>query len=391
MRIAYITDETFPNHEASGLQMIHTLSALAAVGVDVDLLFPVKPLAWRQDKEALRATLQAHFHATCGFGLVPLPTHLGDRRVPIKLATGVAATRAALSGGYDLVHTRTVAPILPCLRARVPVVFETYRPLTRQFPASRFAFKRVGRHPAFAGIITHSRLARRAFVEDGVPAEKVETIYNGFDPSAFAVQRTPSEARALLGLPEAPTVVYTGRIAPVKNIDLLLDAAAKTQGGQWVLAGANDTEEAQPYVERARGMGVHLPGYLTGERLTLCLQAADVLVIPPSADPLTRFGTTVLPIKLFTYVAAGRAIVAGRLPDAQELLDDGQNACLVKPDDVDALAGAVSALLADPARRDRLARGALATAAGLTWEARAHRIRAFVEGRLDRARLDLAR
>lgn len=382
MRIAYITDETFPNNSASGLQIIHTLSALAAVGADVDLVYPVKP-AQRRDPDALRAALQAHYHVRCGFGLVPLPTHLGDRRVPIKVATGAAATVQVLRGGYDLVHTRTLAPILPCLAASLPVIFETYRPLTQQYRASRRAFRAVGRHPAFAGLVTHSKLARQAFVDDGVPAEKVRTLYNGFDPSAFATPRTPPEARALLGLPERPTVVYTGRIAPVKNTDLLLDAAERTRGGQWVLAGATDSEEAQPYVERAATLShVHLLGYLTGERLTLALQAADVLVIPPSADPLTRFGTTVLPIKLFTYLAAGRAIVAGQLPDAEELLTDDVNACLVRPDDVGALATAVDGLLASPERRARLAEAARATSAELTWEARARRIVAFAEERL---------
>lgn len=383
MRIAYITDETFPNNSASGLQIMHTLSALAADGADVDLLFPVRPGARHTPHDTLRAELQAHFHAGCSFGLQPLPTHLGDARVPIKLATGFAATHLALTGGYDLVYTRTIAPILPCLAAKMPVLFETYRPLTKQFRWSKLPFRKVGGHPAFVGIVTHSKLARDAFIEDGVPAEKVETVYNGFDPSAFAVSRSPAEARAALGLPERLTVMYTGRIAPVKQIDLLLDAAERTPEGQWVLAGANDTEEAAPFVARAATLpNVHLTGYLTGEQLTLALQAGDVLVVPPSAAPLETHGTTVLPIKLFTYLAAGRAIVAGRLPDAMELLTDGQNARLIAPDDPVALATAVEGLLADAAARQALATAAKATSAELTWEARAQRIRAFIARRM---------
>lgn len=383
MRIAYITDETFPNNSASGLQIMHTLSALAADGADVDLLFPVRPGARHTPHDTLRAEMQAHFHAACGFGLQPLPTHLSDARVPIKVATGVAATHLALRGGYDLVYTRTIAPILPCLAAGMPVMFETYRPLTKQFRWSKLPFRQVSKRDAFVGIITHSKLARDAFIDDGVPAEKVETVYNGFDPSAFATARTPSDARAALGLPDRPTVMYTGRIAPVKQIDLLLDAAERTTEGQWVLAGANDTDEAAPYVARAQGMpNVHLTGYLTGEQLTLALQAGDVLVVPPSAAPLKTHGTTVLPIKLFTYLAAGRAIVAGKLPDAMELLTDGQNARLIEPDDATALASAVNALLVNGALRGELAAGAKATSAELTWEARAKRIRAFIARRL---------
>src|SRR5262249_43065578 len=44
------------------------------------------------------------------------------------------------------------------------------------------------------------------------------------------------------------------------------------------------------------------------------LYAADVLLIPPSLDPLRRHGNTVLPIKLFLYLGAGRALLAPRAP-----------------------------------------------------------------------------
>ncbi|MCA9545546.1 MAG: glycosyltransferase family 4 protein [Myxococcales bacterium] len=381
MRIAYLTDETFPNRNASGLQIVQTLSALHRAGAAVDMVFPAKP-GDRRGVAGWRDTLEDHFHVPCPFGLVPLPTWLGGRRPPIKVAHGVLGTGHALRGGYDLIYTRTVAPIAPALAARRWVLFETYRPLTRQFGWSRRPFVRVGHHPRFVGIVTHSKLARQAFVEDGLPEDRVRTVYNGFDPAAFAERRTPSEARALLGLPERPTVVYTGRIAPVKSTDLLLDAAARTPEAHWVLAGADDTEEARPYVERARAMpNVTCTGYLTGPQLVQVLQAGDVLVVPPSAAPLQRFGTTVLPIKVFTYLAAHRAIVAGDLPDAGELLTHERNSLLVRPDDVEALAGAVRRLVVEPALRDRLATAAAATSEALTWPARAERILDFIQGR----------
>ena len=104
-------------------------------------------------------------------------------------------------------------------------------------------------------------------------------------------------------------------------------------------------------------------------------------MVPPSAAPLQRFGTTVLPIKVFTYLAAHRAIVAGDLPDAGELLTHERNSLLVRPDDVEALAGAVRRLVVEPALRDRLATAAAATSEALTWPARAERILDFIQGR----------
>jgi glycosyltransferase involved in cell wall biosynthesis len=112
------------------------------------------------------------------------------------------------------------------------------------------------------------------------------------------------------------------------------------------------------------------------------LYAADVLVIPPSLEPLRRHGTTVLPIKLFLYLAAGRVVLAPHAPDTAELLKDGVNAALVPAGDVAATVATLRALSSDPSQAERLAGGARQTAANLTWDARAERIEGFLEGRL---------
>jgi glycosyltransferase involved in cell wall biosynthesis len=111
------------------------------------------------------------------------------------------------------------------------------------------------------------------------------------------------------------------------------------------------------------------------------LFAADVLVFPPTAAAL-RAGRTVLPMKTFQYLAAGRAILAPDLPDLREVLRHDANAVLVPPDVPGAAADALRGLLGDVPRRERLAAAALADAARYTWDARAAKIAAFLRGRL---------
>jgi glycosyltransferase involved in cell wall biosynthesis len=120
-------------------------------------------------------------------------------------------------------------------------------------------------------------------------------------------------------------------------------------------------------------------GFRPARELPPFLLAADVLLIPPSAAPLMQHGRTVLPMKVFSYLAAGRPIVAGRLPDVCEVLVDGDNALLVTPDAADETAQALRALLADPGLCERLSQGALRSAAELTWESRARRVLACIE------------
>jgi glycosyltransferase involved in cell wall biosynthesis len=112
------------------------------------------------------------------------------------------------------------------------------------------------------------------------------------------------------------------------------------------------------------------------------LYAADVLIIPPSLEPLQRHGNTVLPIKLFLYLAAGRAILAPIAPDTAELLSDGKNAALVPPGEMDAMLGSLTRLVSDSAYAQHLGAQAREMAKSLTWDHRAVRIRDFLAAKL---------
>lgn len=112
------------------------------------------------------------------------------------------------------------------------------------------------------------------------------------------------------------------------------------------------------------------------------LYAADCLLIPPSSKPLHSHRRTVLPLKTFLYLAAGRPIVAPDLGDLREVLTPDHDALLVPPDSPAAAAEALRSLLADADRRERLSANATATAEQYTWDARADKIVTFLQGLL---------
>src|SRR6185503_5052630 len=87
------------------------------------------------------------------------------------------------------------------------------------------------------------------------------------------------------------------------------------------------------------------------------LAACDILTSPhvPNADGTPFFGS---PTKLFEYMAMGKGIVASRLDQVAEVLEDGRAAVMVTPGDPDSLARGIEALIDDPSRRERLGREA---------------------------------
>jgi glycosyltransferase involved in cell wall biosynthesis len=275
-------------------------------------------------------------------------------------------------------------------RSPVPFAFEHYRPWPDRLPWLRPLFRRAARAEHNLGYILHSEFAAGSFRRLGVAPDKILVAHNGFDPGRMRPPLDRAAARAALGLPPDRTIaVYAGRVSPRKGLDRLLEAAALRPEILFLLVGS---EGEGPIEAAARGReNVRILPWQLPETLPPFLFAADILVIPPSRAPLERFGDCVLPLKTFAYLAAGRPILAPRSPDTAELLRDDETALLVTPDDAEAAAEGLARLAADPALRARLGANAARLADGLSWNARAVRIAAFLEERLDAVRRPGAR
>jgi glycosyltransferase involved in cell wall biosynthesis len=81
------------------------------------------------------------------------------------------------------------------------------------------------------------------------------------------------------------------------------------------------------------------------------------------------------PLKLFEYLALGKAIIGPAQPNLMEILTDGQNAVLFDPKAADGMAGAIGKLSADVALRERMGENARKTISDkrLTWRENAIR------------------
>ena len=110
------------------------------------------------------------------------------------------------------------------------------------------------------------------------------------------------------------------------------------------------------------------------DRVPAVLAGAQIGLAPYPAGAPPYFS----PLKVFEYLAAGLAVVAADLPGVTEVA--GGTAVVVPPGDAQALAGAVSALVADPGRRAALgAGGRRLVLSRHTWGHRARMVLALAE------------
>ncbi|MCR5866056.1 glycosyltransferase [Aquincola sp. J276] len=134
---------------------------------------------------------------------------------------------------------------------------------------------------------------------------------------------------------------------------------------------------ARPELERLAaelGLGerVRFTGVVNREEVPALVAAFDIALQPA----VVAYAS---PLKLFEYLALGKAIIAPRQPNIEEVLVDGSNALLFDPARPEAFEAGLTRLGSDAALRQRLAAGAAASIhqQGLTWQANARRVAAL--------------
>ena len=251
-----------------------------------------------------------------------------------------------------------------CRMRGVPYVLEPlgmFMPRVRKVQAKRVLDKTLLHWlPSHAGaIVVTSDHERRQVVASGAPPEKVIVRGNGFP--APSPTRTPTGAlRRAIGIGAEPLILYVGRIASGKGIELLLDAIGRIGDAHLVLVGPDDghgvgAAVAAAQAERATSGRVHR---LEPAAQPLELYAdADVFVLPSAGE---SFGMVAA-----EAAAAGTPVIVTDRCGVAEVL--GPVGALVVPYETGAVYSAIERVLHDEALRDRLSTGGRDVAAALSW------------------------
>jgi glycosyltransferase involved in cell wall biosynthesis len=377
LRLAYPVLWSRLGREASQEQTVSTAAALARHGVEVTLVLPRGPADPPLDSDAVRAS----FGVRGDFGLVQRPSRWGGEHAVRSTLWMRQLLRDPLIARADLLYSRV--PVMLAWPGPYPLPFATdlYRPWPDDWPWLRPFVRRTAARRECLGYVVHSAYAAQSYARAGVPAEKLLVAHNGHDPDRMLPRLGKAEARRQLGLPaERPIAVYAGRLNAHKGLDQLLALADLRPETLFLLVGSEGTGPVE--AAGASRANVEIVPWQPPGSLPPYLYAADLLLIPASTAPLERFGTCVLPMKTFLYLAAGRPVLAPATPDTAELLKDGDNALLIPPDRPDWAAAAHDRILADAALAARLGESGARTAGALSWDARAERIIAFLTARL---------
>jgi glycosyltransferase involved in cell wall biosynthesis len=215
---------------------------------------------------------------------------------------------------------------------------------------SRWKYRQVDLFLAASGAI------RDVLAHDGIPARDIVVVHDGIDVGKIA-RLPPQDLHTELWLPHgAPLIVNVGALVPHKGQRFLVQAMPlvlrDVPDAHLVILGEGELRPALERQVRELHLEKHvlMPGF-----------RADVLQLMKTADVFAMssitegFGSTVLDAMAMKLAVVGTR--AGGIPEA---VSHGVTGLLVAPGHADEMAGAIVALLKDPARRARMGAAGLA-------------------------------
>ncbi|MCC6976014.1 MAG: glycosyltransferase [Anaerolineae bacterium] len=296
-----------------------------------------------------------------GITVLDVP-RLGRDISPLRdLATVRDLVRLFRQQRPHIVHTHTAkagfAGRLAAKLAGVPLIFHTYHGhVFGQYfsPAKTALYKLLDRFTGALStqIVTVAQNLRRELTEVHHIAapDRVEVVIPGYDLRALrALQRGDHSFRARLGIPpEAPLVGIVGRIVPIKNHALFLEAAAlayKTiPEARFLIVGDGELRAQTEAQVDALGLRerVIFTGWITD--LPPLYSTLDLLVLCSKAEGL--------PSSIIEALVTGVPVAATAVGGVVDLLADHLGA-LVPSEDADALGEAIITQLRDPQVKPR--------------------------------------
>jgi glycogen(starch) synthase len=275
--------------------------------------------------------------------------------------------------GYDILYERdgimSYGGLIAAHRLGVPIVLEINGDLVEEWQQIGIQWSKMqerivhfitrhtyrqSTHLVAVGETIRQRLIQRW----GLAPSHVSVVTNGAEIDLFLSPASETAStRARYGIGEGPVIIFTGSFQPWHGVDLILEGfrqlADAMPQAQMVFVG--DGQLRPELAQNVKALGLEQRIVFTGRvphtEVARLLHLADVAVIYQRTSAAEIVET---PLKLFEYMAAGKAIIAPAVPNMQRILTDGVSGVLIPPDNPPALARAIMMLLGAPELRNSL-------------------------------------
>lgn len=288
---------------------------------------------------------------------------------------------------YERYSLFTVSGLCIAKLFKLPFILEMNAPLSLEMKLyESLSFKKLAKwyedwmcYKSTKTVVVSAAM-RDIFLQQGFPVQKFSVIPNGVDPKYFHPKVKGNTIRKSLNLKNEFVVGFVGWMRKWHGIHFLVDAIAILQNKipslRLLLVG--DGPAVAELKTRSKKLGVAekiiFIGPVTKNLVPNYIAAMDVAVQPD----VTAYAS---PIKLFEYLAMGKAIIAPRKQNIVEILEDGKHALLYSSQNEKELADKIETLYLDSELKNSLSVEAvkLVKEKGFYWQSNAKRIIKYIE------------
>jgi glycosyltransferase involved in cell wall biosynthesis len=366
MKIAYLSSSAIPSDEANGVHVVRMCSAMAGLGHEVML--------FSRQAEHKVDNIFKYYGTRNSFGIAtkPWPKIQGAGGLVYGLFVKAAVSR---NDGVDLFLGRDIYSIFQLRNAGVPIIYESHQPPPNS--VKYYMEKRLFRNRNFKKLVVISQKLKDIYL----------TAHSGLSEKSILVAHDAADAPGDLSpnLAKMPggqynvKIGYTGSFNSGRGIELILRIADAVPEAAFYLLGGKPSEIDKLRKTHQNG-NIFLLGYKPPCEIAEYLSMFDILLAPYQqkvAVAGNRGDTSkwMSPLKIFEYMANGKAIICSDLPVVHEVLRHEHNCLLCHPEDVSGWIENVRRLIENNALKMKL--GAQAKSQFLrqhTWEKRAEKI-----------------
>jgi glycosyltransferase involved in cell wall biosynthesis len=364
MKIVYIASSIIPSRNANSIHVMKMCHALARIGHEVTLIVP--KIQSDLDVEDVHA-----FYNVDHLFEVVYAKWTAYKGKALRFALDASTIIKKLNP--DFIYGRSFLCCFVCsLLNKIPIAYESHYPIKDESALNDYFFRKMIKRSnfKFLGVITES-LKKHYTHNYQLSDSQVVVLPDAADPtSAEVVNGQPEEDKII-------KIGYVGSFYKGRGIETILELIEQCPHYRFLLVGGSPEQIAEVKTRVKENENVTFYGYLNHKEAENIRMECEVLLAPYETDVSTagkvETGKWMSPLKIFEYMAAGKAIVCSDLPVLREVLNE-QNSILVKGNDISQWIYALKKLedaefranLGDKAKEDFLT--------NYTWDARAKKL-----------------
>lgn len=339
MRLLYLHNAPVPSTAANAVQVASMCSAFEAAGMPTVLVRPSGPGGSIEE-------IVSQYDLATGFAVrsVFMP------KIPAREILYAASAILRYGSKGDVVYTRSVSVATVAGVLGLPFVLEMHIPASGMRSRLTRRLGRVIASPRFVKMVTISASLRDDY-ERHFPLLRGRIIvaHDGAAPAPDAIKPVPLYGEFRVG--------YIGHLYPGKGMEIIAPLAKLCPEATFHIVGGTPADLDIWRGRLSSSSNVVFHGHVPHRQAKAYLAGMHVVLAPymrvvRGVGGGANLADWMSPLKMFEYMAQGKAIIASDLPVLREVLRHGENALLCDPDDPAAWAEALTGLAG---QRQRLA------------------------------------